>query len=65
MDLWIQIGAATGALLLIIVPPILILLSGRTEGGTKIGWLLATFFFSFLGYIAFLIFTKPVPKAED
>lgn len=45
------------------VPPILVLISKRSRGGAKFGWFVVTSLFSWLGYVAFLIFTKPASRS--
>lgn len=48
------------------IPPILILISKRSQGFAKFAWFVLASVFSWLGYIAFLLFTKPVGvKAAD
>ena len=42
------------------IPPILVLISKRSQGWAKFAWFMLASVFSWLGYIAFLIFTKPV-----
>lgn len=44
-------------LLLIITPLFLTLLSKRSKGTSKIGWLILVLFTSWIGYCAFLIVT--------
>jgi hypothetical protein len=39
-------------------PIIWVLASGRSHGGAKFGWVLVTFFFSWVGFAAFLILTQ-------
>ena len=46
------------------VPPILVLISIRSRGSAKFGWFVVTSLFSWLGYVAFLIFTKPAPRSS-
>jgi hypothetical protein len=41
-----------------LTPVIWVLLSGRSRGGAKFGWLLVVLFFSWLGLAAFLIVTQ-------
>lgn len=45
--------------LILFMPVIHVLVSNRSHGGAKFGWFLAVFFFSWLGYIVFLIVTQP------
>lgn len=45
-------------LLVLVFPMIHVLVSKRSHGGAKIGWLLAVFIFSILAYIPFLIVTQ-------
>ena len=47
------------------VPPILVLISKRSRGGAKFFWFIVTSLFSWLGYVVFLIFTKPVPRLSE
>ena len=48
------------------IPPVLVLISKRSQGFAKFGWFMLASLFSWLGYIAFLLFTKPVGvKAAD
>jgi hypothetical protein len=48
------------------IPPILVLISKRSQGWAKFAWFMLASVFSWLGYVAFLIFTKPVrDKATD
>jgi hypothetical protein len=42
------------------IPPILVLISKRSQGFAKFAWFMLASVFSWLGYIAFLLFTKPV-----
>ena len=50
-------------ILFVVLWPLLhVLISDRSHGGAKFGWFLATFFFSWLAYIVFLIITQ---KAKD
>lgn len=59
------IGLLMVALLAIHLTPIIwLLVSGRSRGGAKFGWLLLTFFFSRLGLAVFLIVTK-APKGDS
>ena len=41
------------------LPVIWVLASNRTEGATKFAWFLVTFFFSWVGLIAFLLLAPP------
>jgi hypothetical protein len=45
-------------ILVMFVPIIWVLASGRSHSGAKFGWFLITLFFSWLGLAAFLIFTQ-------
>lgn len=45
------------------IPPILVLISKRSHGVMKFFWFVLTSVFSWLGYVAFLLFTKPAPQA--
>jgi len=45
-------------ILIVLLPPILVLFSRHTSGGTKLAWFLVSLFLSWLGYILFLVFTK-------
>lgn len=48
-----------------VVPPILVLSSRRSRGGAKFGWFVATLFFSWIAYAAFLVATrKPTAPNE-
>jgi hypothetical protein len=42
-------------LVLLLLPPVLVLMSGRTAGGPKLGWALLAFFLSWIGFAIFLI----------
>lgn len=39
-------------------PMVHVLISDRSHGGAKLGWFLATFFFSWVAWVVFLIFTQ-------
>ena len=45
-----------------VAPLIWVLASNRSQGGTKFGWLIVVFLFSWLGLAVFLIVTK-VPNS--
>ena len=45
--------------LFMLLPILWVLLSGRSHGGAKFGWLLIVLFFSWVGLAAFLIITQP------
>lgn len=53
-----------GVILFFILPPIWVLLSGRSHGGAKFGWLLVTLFFSWLGLAVFLIVTQALENRQ-
>jgi Na+/melibiose symporter-like transporter len=61
------IAVLVGLFLVIYVVPVLwVLLSGRSHGGAKFGWILVTIFFSWLGLAVFLIITQaPREEASD
>ena len=48
-------------ILALFIPPLHVLFSSRSYGGAKLGWVLITLFYSWLGYVDFLIVTQP-PK---
>ncbi|MCH9742087.1 MAG: hypothetical protein K0U21_02655 [Proteobacteria bacterium] len=50
--------AIVAVLLLLFFPMLHVLVSARSHGGAKFGWLLAMLFFSWLAYIVFLIVTQ-------
>ncbi|WP_036234038.1 PLDc N-terminal domain-containing protein [Marinobacterium litorale] len=45
-------------LIAVFAPAIHVLVSERSHGGAKFGWFLAILFFSWVGYIVFLIVTQ-------
>ena len=51
-------------MLICLLPPILVLISRRTSGGTKFAWFLVSLLLSWLGYILFLLFTGKKKKAK-
>ncbi len=50
--------AIVAVLLLLFFPMLHVLVSARSHGGAKFGWLLAMLFFSWLAYIVFVIVTQ-------
>lgn len=55
--------AAMGALewlvlIVLSVPPLFVIWSGRVHGGRKLLWVLLTGIFSWIAYVAFLIVTR-------
>ena len=47
-----------------VLPLLWVLVSNRTQGGTKFGWFIVVLLFSWLGLAVFLIITK-VPNRES
>jgi hypothetical protein len=46
-----------------VVPPLLVAFSNRAAGNEKGIWLLAAFFLSWLGWVAFMVSTQRKPTA--
>lgn len=51
-------------IILVVIPPVLVLFSPRSQGGEKFGWFVAALLFSWLGYIGFVIASKQ-PKHQQ
>ncbi|WP_444957324.1 hypothetical protein [Microbulbifer sp. ZKSA002] len=51
-------------LLFFILPAAHVILSSRSHGGAKFGWVIGILVFSWVAYAAFLIITQPVKDAQ-
>jgi hypothetical protein len=48
-------------LVLLLLPPVLVLMSGKVAGGAKVGWALLAFLSSWIGFAIFLIVSAGRP----
>ena len=64
-EMWIVLVILIGLLAVYLIPIIWVLVSGRSRGGAKFGWLIVVLFFSWIGLALFLIVTQPPRKQTD
>jgi hypothetical protein len=52
-------------LVMAILPALLVTLSSKVSGGSKIGWAMIAFFFSWIGFAVFLIVSAALPARAN